>query len=216
MMRNLLAAFAVAACFATVATPCQAALSTFDASAEDWTIADLPGAQVYTSVLGTYTPVYNPAGYISFSDPTSNTFFFSAPSAYLGNQSTALGSSLRFDLRTTHDTWTVDTVVVLTGNNGTVLVAPFAQPTVGVWNSYNIPIEPGSFRLDNANGAVPTESTLLAVLSDLELLAINAEYANGIIETTDLDNVSFGVIPEPSSMTLALGLFMPMLARRRR
>lgn len=194
--------------------PATAALSNFDTSAEGWLIADLPGNRVYTPTLGTFSPVHRPAGYISHTDATNNSIFFSAPASYLGNQSSALGTDLSFDLRTTHDSWVIDTVAVLRGANGVILVAPFALPTINVWTSYSIPVVASSFRIDSPIGVVASESDLQGVLADLELLAINAEFGNGLIETTDLDNVRFGVIPEPAGLALLTpGLIL--LSRRR-
>lgn len=190
-----------------------AASSTFDTGSEGWVITDLPGnATSYLPVLGTFPVVWDPAGFISATDPTSNTIFLGAPSAYLGNQSAAAGTNLTFDLRTTHDTWTVDTVVVLAGTNGTVLVAPIAQPPVNAWTSYSLALTPANFRVTNPTGAVATAADLNGVLANVAMLAIPAEFGNGLVETTSLDNVN--LVPEPTSLAAAAPLMM--LLRRRK
>lgn len=196
----------------TTASLAPAASSSFTAGDEGWTIADLPGnATAYTPLLGTFPVAYDSAGgFISATDPTNNTIFLSAPAAYLGNQSAAAGGTLTFDLRTTHDTWTLDTVVVLVGANGTVLVNPVAQPPANVWSSYSVAISPGGWRVTNPAGPLATAADLAGVLSNVSMLALPAEFGNGLVETTSLDNVGLNVIPEPMSLgaIAAIGLMM--------
>lgn len=192
-----------------------AASSTFTSGNEGWNLTDLPGnATAYTPALGTFPVVHDSAGgFISGTDPTNNTIFFGAPAAFLGDQSAALGGTLTFDLRTTHDTWTIDTLVVVAGTNGTVLVAPIAQPPVNVWSSYSVAISPAGWRVTNPAGAVPTPTQLADVLSSVSMLAIPAEFGNGLVETTSLDNVSLNVLPEPAS--LGAIAFLGLAKRRR-
>lgn len=191
----------------------RAASSDFSLSSEGWNITDLPGnATAYLPVQGTFPVVYDSVGgFISATDPTSNTIFLGAPAAYLGNQSAAAGTNLTFDLRTTHDSWTADTVVVLAGSNGTVLVAPIAQPPLNAWTSYSVPLVPASFRVTNPSGAVATAADLNGVLADVSMLAIPAEFGDGLIETTSLDNVN--LVPEPLSMS-AVMFAVAVLKRR--
>jgi len=84
------------------------AQSTFDTDSDGWVVKDLaypsPGAPPVP--LGTFNPTYhgtggNPGGYLSLSDPTGNTWFWNAPSKFLGNKQAAYGGTLSFDLAVT-------------------------------------------------------------------------------------------------------------------
>lgn len=88
-----------------VSSASMAAISTFDTDADGWTVIDFPGSGNYSAVNGSFTSSWNPAGHISRTDMSSFSFFFSAPSMFLGDQSIHLGGELKFDLRTTHDSW---------------------------------------------------------------------------------------------------------------
>src|SRR5205809_5981006 len=72
------------------------AQSTFGIDADGWVVKDLaypnPGAP--PNALGTYAPTYhssggNPGGDISMADPTGNTWYWFAPSKFLGNKQVA-------------------------------------------------------------------------------------------------------------------------------
>jgi hypothetical protein len=207
-----------AACVAvsTLGTSARAAISTFNLDAQGWTVADTAGAGDYSLLIDELATVWsatsgNPGGGISASDTTDFTIMFRAPDAYRGNRSASYGGDLRFDITSTHDTWTQDTVVILKGAN-MIIVAQFTLPTVGQWNTVTIPLVASSFFMNNAQGAAVSETDFLAVLADVDEFWINAEYGDGLIETTTLDNVYFPV-PAPAAIALApLGL---LLLRRR-
>jgi len=91
--------FAVAALHATTvffaAGVAAAATSTFDAGTEDWSVlGDVAGPVQWVAADG------NPGGYISVEDSvTGGVTYFSAPPAFLGDQTAFLGRALVFDLR---------------------------------------------------------------------------------------------------------------------
>jgi hypothetical protein len=192
--------------------------STFDAFSEGWIVTDFAGLGDYASVLGSYAVSWNgaggnPGGHVAASDPSTGSYFFTAPAQYLGDQSTATGAALAFDLRTTHDTYGSDNVVVLIGNGGQIAVTPIPQPAVGVWQTFSVSLSAAGFRQNNLSGPVISPAAFAAILADLEGLHIPAEFANGLIETTQLDNVQ--LLPEPGALA-ALALLAPLAVRRGR
>jgi hypothetical protein len=217
-MKRLNALSVTAACVVvgTLGNIAGAAFSAFDVDAEGWTVVDTSGAGDYSLLIGELGTVWaadsgNPGGGISATDDTNFTIMFRAPDAYRGDRSAALGLELRFDITSTHDSWTQDTVVVLKGAN-MILVSEFTLPTVGQWNAVAIPLVASSFRMNNAQGAVASDADFAAVLADVDEFWINAEFGDGLIETTTLDNVYFPV-PTPGAIALAP---LALLLRRRR
>lgn len=214
-----LAAITAAALLAASITDARAALSTFDASDEGWTLIDPAGNGDYATVLGTFNASWgasagNPGGGVFATDPSFNTFFFRAPDAYRGDNSAAAASTLRFDLKTTHDTWTADTVVVIVGNGGQIIAAPIAQPAIDTWQTYSISLVPASFRQNNAAGGAVSDADFAAILADVEELWLPGEFGDGLVETTTIDNVYFPV-PTPGAAGLGV-IALAGLSRRRR
>lgn len=194
-------------------------MSTFDSDAEGWQAADLVGAGDYNTVLSTFPVTWHgtggaDGGYISAADPTTNTYFFQAPAAYLGDKSTYVGGTLSFAIHTTDINYFGDRVVVLHGNNGTTLVSEVAQPNqVNVWLNYGVNLTGSQFRYTNQGGSVVSDADFLAVLGDLKALYIPAEFATPVIETTGLDSVV--LTPEPGSALLAAMTGLEVMRRRR-
>lgn len=213
---NTLSVTAACVAVGTLGVSAHGAFSSFDVDAEGWTVADTAGAGDYSLLIDELGSVWasdsgNPGGGISATDNTNFTIMFRAPDAYRGDRSAALGLELRFDITSTHDSWTQDTVVVLKGAN-MILVSEFTLPVAGQWNTVVIPLVASSFRMNNAQGAVASDADFAAVLADVDEFWINAEFGDGLIETTTLDNVYFPV-PAPAAFALMpLGL----LLRRRR
>lgn len=195
----------------------------FDSGAEGWVIRDLAGVGDYVSSFGTYALDWNaaggtPGGYVSRVDPTSNTFFFEAPTAALGNYSAYAGGKLTFSLQSTMNTWTLDNVVVFRGGAGLTLVAaitPLPSPT---WSTYTVNLTADQFRYNNLSGSVVSAADFSAVLGTFTGFLISAEYGNIVEEVSGLDSVTFAAIPEPATTGLALGAAAGALVlwRRRR
>lgn len=91
-------------------------------------------------------------------------------------------------------------------------MAPIAQPSrLNQFVDYTLPLVHTGFRLNNAAGLTPTEAQFASVMADLTLLAIPGEFANGLVETTSLDNV---ILPEPATL-VAMSMALLLLRRRR-
>ncbi len=210
----------VAVCLASLCLgqPAQAGvISTFNTNNEGWTIVSFGDLSVNNySIMSTNTPTYfstggNPGGYIaSLTDPDSGDFTFAAPAAFLGNQSSAFGTSLSYDL-TYGNTVNYQTSDVMLVGNGMRLLWQSNPPFVpsAAWSTVNVSLAPSSqWNLNSTTGPLATASDFQSVLGNLTGLFIRGEYAGGP-DHTGLDNVQFGsnvaAVPEPSSLTL-LGL----------
>ncbi len=184
-----------------VASPAGATESTFDAGAEGWSIVELPGPP-YDAVVTEFAPVWepgagNPGGAIRTTDLNGNLFMFSAPAAYLGDQSAALGSSLRYDLLFEDDGLPPGSFhpdLVLHGAGLTLAVDGFTDPPAqtGAWTSFDVCLGTAAgWRIGDADGPLATEQQILDWLGDLQGLFIRGDYWAGA-ETTRLDNVRLG------------------------
>ncbi len=187
------------------------ASSTFDADDEDW---------VCVSTLGNWWPATwsstggNPAGHIYGSDQDTGAFGFGAPTKFVGEKSEAYGQAFTFDIRTNVQNpaggW-----VGLEGNGGVQIVCDYPTPAgPNVWYSRGVLLSEADDWFYVDSGLSVTHDDMVAIMGDLEGLAIAAEFKDGFDETSRLDNVF--MMPEPATLALvglgAAGLF----ARRRR
>lgn len=168
--------------------------SGFEAGAEGWRVADCTVGGPYVTPLGRFDATSaQGSGMLSFRDISDNAFFFDAPEKFLGDRASYHNGSLRFRLRTTHNSWKDDNVVVLSGllNGQPIgLVAEIPQPAVGSWQSYSVRLVATSFRKDSKNGAAVTKAELHEVLRNLLALRIAGEFGANVEETVDLDDVA--------------------------
>jgi hypothetical protein len=185
------------------------AVSTFDQDAEQWKIVDLNPGGSYTTLISVLAnpAIYsniggNPEGCIYWTDNTPNAFYFEAPAKFIGNQSSAYGLNLTFDIWTDENDWPFDPLVVLVGNNATLIYSLPKTPIVNTWNNYTVPMEENAWRFDGLSGTVPSQLDFQGVLSSLTALRICGEFGSQIVETTRLDNVNLPTVPEPSSLVL--------------
>lgn len=189
-------------------------LSDFELADEGWRVielADTFGAGPYVNIVrGPYRPAYlpeggNPGGALLQVDTPGNSFFFSAPLAFRGDQSAGYGGFLRYDLAValppTGD-WYVEADVILTGTNGKVLTAQTTTRAPGGWASYGLPLLETAWHKDRLNGANPTRSEFLAVLGGIRSLWIRGEQFYGT-DTTYLDNVRLEA-PAPLRLDFAV------------
>ncbi len=212
--------------------PAQGAIiasSTFNSNAQGWVGADLNlGAPPPYPLMSTYPVTWaatggNPGGHIRINDPTQYVIYFSAPAAYLGNQSAAYGGLLSFDIAATmRDGLDLnDPDVILVGPGGLTLVydVPFTPPpsTVVNWSSFTVNLDETNWRVGTLTGPFATQAQMQTVLGSLSALYIRAEYFVGFDETGYLDNVILraGFIPEPASFLLLLRGSAACLAGRR-
>jgi hypothetical protein len=169
----------------------------------------------------------NPGGFISKQDPDGNWQYFSAPAAFLGNQSTALGGNLTFNeitISNTQPALNPQGPLVAITNGSLILVFGGGGSTPAIsgtsWNSFSVPLSASSWKVTNFSGATATSAEFSSVLSSLTGLYILSDFwtgsgANG--ETLGLDNVdlpaSTTAAPEPKMTFLLLAGMGLMTAR---
>jgi len=197
------------------------AFSNFDTNSEGWTVIN-NGASVNPDYHATGG---NPGGYISDTDAASGPiWYFSAPAAFLGNKSAAVGGILSFNFRTTPGTFFDAPDIILIGG-GLSLFASIK----GLGENPNT-FEPIVVEISNTQEQVgwstgdpnedegPTLQQFQTVLGNLTALRIRGELISGA-DTASLDNVSLTAstaTPEPATFAISgLGLCAAGLYRRR-
>jgi gliding motility-associated-like protein len=165
--------------------------SNFNTDKEGWTIIDDAG-----SVL---QPDYNISGgnlggFISSMDvgAANKTWYFSAPSKFLGNKSWFYGQNLKFELKQNRtDQQFNDNDIILVGSNIILSFKTAYNPGLN-WTAYTVKLD------ETANWRVPlnvlgltrkaTQAEVKTVLCNVSRLWIRGEYATGADEG-GLDNV---------------------------
>ncbi len=201
----------------------RSATSSFDAGDEGWSIVSF--SDLYDndySVVGTYTPTFAPAGgdpggFISTIDPDGGDFTFSAPGAYLGDQSGKIGGTFSYALR---HTGSIDfqTTDVLIAGNGLRLVWQSQPPLTpsAAWSTVSLVVAPSpEWHFESNDGALASLTDFQDVMGNVTGVYIRGEFTNGQ-ETAGLDNVY--LVPEPSTASLLLAalLLFALLGRRLR
>ncbi len=184
--------------------------STFDTGNECWQVGDLTGTG---SVL---SPTYfssggNPGGFIRAQDVFWWTSFI-APSSFLGDMSAAYGGQLRFQQLELPNSGGPAPSVALVGAG---LQLGYAGILPGTdWTTVVVPLIPGGW-VKYGTLTPATAEELLAVLSSLTALRINADYLDGP-DQVDLDNVALlTAAPEPGTIgLLVVALAAGCLLRR--
>lgn len=189
------------------------AASTFDNDADGWLAVELPSPTTgppYT-ILNTQNPSWvalggNPTGYIENSLNTNSTLYWSAPSKFLGDLSSAYGYRLSFDLFDTPSNNQFDQEDVILIGGGRVLVFDnVVNPSANCTN-YAISLSESGWSVNNFNGQAATQADMQSVLSNLQAIYIRGEYQLGN-DTRGLDNVIITAVPEPSSILLSALFF---------
>ncbi len=165
-------------------------VSTFDQGPEDWLVVQVQGGY-NLPVSGGIIPNWsnstgNPGGGIDISDIYAETFF-SAPSPFLGDQSAAFNTNLRFDILIQYTDNTPYPAVILNGETKNLYYNIPPSP-LGVWTTRSIPLVGTGWKLNSWQGLAATNDDMMEVLSTLQGLYINAEWKTGPDSTT-LDNV---------------------------
>jgi len=210
MMRSLVLAVSLLPLVA-VANPS----SDFDDGAQGWSVVDLDPD--FSGVGTPYAAVLQ-EGYIEFADPSPRSFFFEAPSYFLGDLSAYLGGSLRYSQKVSPITpeWRDDPDVVIVGG-GLTLVFQNSNSPGADWTEYSVGLASPGWRVGSLGGAEATSLQFQAALGSVDRLRIRGEYVNGVVETTSLDNVSISPVPEPGNWVLTLSglLLLAGVARSR-
>jgi hypothetical protein len=168
--------------------------SSFDSNAEGWAVRDLNCtnyAQVYATHAVTWQSAGgDPGGHVVHHDVSSYCSFFAAPATYLGDRTDCAGGVLEFSLTSTEFDWQDSDVVVLIGS-GLVICSelPVMPPQPPNWRHYTIPLAAGEFTYGSAAGATVSAVDFAAVLADLEVLLLPAEFGAQVEETVGLDTV---------------------------
>ncbi len=186
----------------------------FDAGIDGWTIETRTTPDGAFTLVNTYLPDHVSAGgdaggYISEVDPDNQYSFFRAPSAWMGDRSSALGGYLRYSTRTDALTFADGRLVILFGNNGQKISHDAGLPPLNTWTRRDIPLAEGAWRIGtNASGALATEAQIGAILGDLEAMFIGMEFgADALEERVDLDRVGFGVCRADLTLDFELNFF---------
>jgi len=198
--------------------------STFDGGPEGWMVADINWSP-WThppQVVGYYPPAFhatggNPGGLISMTDPSGQWFWFDAPAVFLGNQSSAFGHSLSFDMQVSASVAGAADGVMLVGSGMTL---HYETPVpAATFTHFVVPLTPAGWRInDPVAGLEPTAAQMLGVLGNLSALRISGDWLDGT-ETAGLDNVVLSgtaPIPAPGALLLVLsGLACLRVVKRR-
>lgn len=160
---------------APLASLSQAAVtSTFDVDADGWhtvTYTSPTGGSGtdYTNSpndygMSLFSPMGgNPGGYVYDTDPDTGDTFFSAPSKFLGNDLSAYGTNLTYDLADTGNAYNAAATVVLKGAG---LVAVYTSPTLPstAFTAFSIPLTETGWVSNAYGGAATSQANFKAIL----------------------------------------------------
>lgn len=175
----------------------QTPASSFDNGIEGWSVIEVP-APPYGTVVVTSAPFFSttfgrPTGSIFSTDRNGNLFLFSAPSSFLGDQSTAIGGLLAYDLRFTPSNLAPGSLhpdVILQGAGQTIVIDAFADAATqtGNWESHSIPLTAGAgWQFDDLSGAAVSPAAFATIMANLTAVWIRGDFWAGV-ETSFLDN----------------------------
>ena len=200
------------------------ASNTFDAGVEGWSaVAADPGSAGY-NIVSSSAAVFqaaggNPGGYAETGDLDTNDTLFVAPGAYLGNLLAAIGGSLTYDLLYTGALDYDGNDLVIKGG-GIVLAynRPIPALSANNWTSLAVTLAPGAGWTNHSTSAAASLADFQTVFANVTDFWIMAEFTNGVVETTGLDNVVLtDAVPEPSTVFLfATGVALLAFGLRRR
>lgn len=184
--------------------------SFFDEGSEGWTaVGD-------TSVGVEYLPTggRTGSGLRVKDDATGGVWYWVAAAKFLGNQSSAFGRSLRFDLKQVlssgPDQFETDDVVIETTGLRLVFDIP-SPPTDGTWRTYEVPlIAAAGWKVSSSSGAAATDEQLKSALTNITRLLIRGEFQTGP-DTGFLDNVVLGSLSSDVRPTLDIK-YLPVIS----
>ncbi|MFN0033882.1 MAG: laminin B domain-containing protein [Saprospiraceae bacterium] len=161
--------------------------STFDFGNEGWACDGDPEslAAYWVSNGG------NPGGHIRMTDAsTGGTWYFIAPAKFRGPKCDAYGKFLRYDQFADNHSNPNDFADVELKGGGLTLV--FDHPILPnpTWTHYDLFLrEDAGWRINTANGFVPTQQQFKAVLANITSLRIRGEFHHFAVDFGGLDNV---------------------------
>jgi hypothetical protein len=183
-------------------------ISNFEVGSEGWTLADIfqPIANPPT-IIGGGSVIYetaegNPAGSIATADVSPNATFFMAPAKFLGDASSAFGTTFSYDMRLQTGVGQVGAAVMMVGGGLTLLGGAGNVPTEA-WETFGVDLIGASFNVNARTGPTATDAQLQQVLGSLTALYIQPDVNNGP-EFAYLDNVVLKttVVPLPATLPL--------------
>src|SRR6185295_1623248 len=151
-------------------------ISIFDIGDEDWRVADLiqpfNGQPQIASFL---SPIFNPTGgnpggAIQETDPSGNAFYFSAPSKFLGDQSSSLEGSLSWDLKMDLQASSSASALILSDGITALYYQDSGPSPINAWRTYTVNLIGSSFTVNSPTGLTASDSQLSVVLSNVEAL----------------------------------------------
>jgi hypothetical protein len=192
ILTAVLGCVAIAACASTVL----AASSTFDTGTDGWKVVGLGSGYplpAYGGIDPTWYAASDSHGGTLFVDDQYSETFFSAPAAFLGDQSSLAGHALGYELWIKYTDDVAYPAVVLAGTDrGLYYVAP--SPPLNTWYRAVVPLTASKWKLNSWTGPAATDGDMQAVLANLQGLYINAEWHTGE-DAAYLDNVHMAYEP---------------------
>lgn len=139
----------------------------------------------------------NPSGNLRGVEGGGGVWYFSAPDAYLGDQSSFYGGSITFDLKQDIGENQFDDTDLILSGGGYSLVLDVGDNPGTDWTSYSVNLAlGGGWRIGSLTGSIASEDQIRETLADLESLWVRGEFVTGIAgDASNLDN--FVLAAEP-------------------
>ncbi len=192
-MRYPIRSFAGLSCALIPALSASAASTHFDNSLEGWRVVSYPYTHNPDPAMNDQCVLDSVNGLTAPSLRVKDVFGetgIAAPSSFLGDQSSAYGASLEYDIFLRYTDGAVYPAAIL--NAGTFsLYFPRSSPAAGQWTHVIMPLTPGPWHVNSSQGVLATEAQIRDALSHLHGLYIYTEWHTGP-DDTNVDNVVLG------------------------
>jgi hypothetical protein len=185
------------------------AISTFDSGADGWTNGNFDSSTASPTAVTWLSTGGNPGGQIQVAD-NYNWNAFLAPPQFLGDQLAAYLGSLKFDVYDSYSDSFLEPAVMISDGT-TFLYSPLVLDSTvqgPPFQTLSVQFQASTgWTTDPSGSSAATEAQMQTVLSNLQILGIEADWHSGA-DDVHLDNVilsdgSTGV-PEPGSLFLLL------------
>jgi hypothetical protein len=148
-----------------------------------------------------------------------DSFYFAAPTSFLGNLSAYAGGALRYTQQVTapdgFGAWRDDPDVVIVSGGRALVWRGDANPGSS-WTPQQVTLSASGWHFDSLGGAAVSDSGFASALGSVSALYIRGEYVSGVVEKTGLDAVQISAVPEPATALMMLAGLGVIAARRRR